>query len=145
MTKITSAHKVRRPYERQRSSVALNNDSRTHQSFKDECDLNHMMATYQRTGAIRQNAQQPRYEDLTNVTNYNDAMNQVLKAQEAFQELPAKMRKHFDNDPAKMLDAIDKGEFTLEAPLVESMSDALRSASDEPTGEETPKKGDDNT
>lgn len=101
---------IRTPYsgDRFRVSLACQTESRTHQSFKDECDINHILAGYERTGIITHaNPRQGRFEDVTNATSYHDAMNTLLSAQEAFAELPARVRKHFDNDPAEFLAAID--------------------------------------
>lgn len=45
-----------------------------------------------------------RYGDFSNIGTYQDAMEVVLKADNAFYELPSAVRKRFDNDPAKLLD-----------------------------------------
>lgn len=77
---------------------------RTKQAAKDECNINTIMAKYQRTGQlpdmIRKDA---RYGDFSAAVDYREALNRVLLAQEQFQGLPAKVRSRFQNDPAQFL------------------------------------------
>lgn len=81
--------------------------SRTQQQFKDEVDTNKIITRYQQTGQIRIDARKAMYGDFTNVTNFNDAMNQLAYAQQAFDQLPAAIRDRFNNDPAQMLRFLD--------------------------------------
>lgn len=96
--------------KRERHFTPVTGESRTHQSFKNECDLNHMMATYQRTGLIPQNKLPARYEDLSNATDYQTAKNLMIEADAAFQTIPASLRKKYDNNAAKFLAALESGE-----------------------------------
>lgn len=100
----------RQPYstDRFRVTVDFPSPTRTHQSFKDECDINNILAGYERTGMVTHiNANKGFYEDVTNATSYHDAINTLLEAREAFMDLPAKVRKHFDNDPALFLESFE--------------------------------------
>lgn len=73
--------------------------SLTRQEFADECDINVIMARYEKTGMLPVNASAPRYMDLTVVPgDLQTAMNYMSDAQEAFMQLPAKIRREFDND-----------------------------------------------
>jgi len=75
--------------------------------FKRECDINHIMAKYQKTGLISHVAQfNGDYQDLTDVPTYQDALNKVITANEAFNTLPSSVRKRFNNDPAAFLDFV---------------------------------------
>jgi len=79
-------------------------DSRTHQSFKDECDINNILNRYARTGVLPQMIKSnPRYGDFATVQSYQDACNVVLLAQEQFNALDANVRDRFNNDPSKFL------------------------------------------
>jgi len=81
--------------------------SRTKQSFKDECDINHIMAKYEKTRLIEHvNRFAGDYGDYLDVQDYHTSVNQVLAAQEAFNSLPARIRSRFGNDPAAFLDFI---------------------------------------
>lgn len=78
----------------------------TKQSHKAECDIYNILKNYQRTGIIThvQNAR-PTYEDLPSNVDFQSAMNTIIEAEAAFAALPAKVRDHFRNDPARFLAA----------------------------------------
>lgn len=79
--------------------------SRTHQSFKDECDINVVMRRYANNGQFpNTNPMQPTYGDFTNSTDYLQARLQVGEAMDEFMQLPSAVRAACDNDPAKFLD-----------------------------------------
>lgn len=78
----------------------------TKQSFRDECDINNIVAHYQVTGVTRHlNLAAAQYADVSELTDYADALMMVKRAEAMFMELPARARKVFDHDPAKFLDA----------------------------------------
>jgi phage internal scaffolding protein len=81
-------------------------ESMTHQSAKEECDINNIMKKWERTGIVdHQNRFQGQYADFTNVPeNYQESLNAVLEADEMFMTLPAKIRARFGNDPGAFLD-----------------------------------------
>ena len=80
--------------------------SMTKQSFKDECNINKIMAKFQKTGAIEHYAKHaPTYGDATPI-QLMDAQQIIINAQTMFDDLPATIRKKFDNDPAKFLEFV---------------------------------------
>lgn len=91
-----------------RSVETFNLDpTRTQQQFKDEVDVNNIMKKYIDTGVVTHlNQRSGRYADLTTAKDYFESMNVIAQAGEAFDQLPATMRKRFDNDPAKLLEFI---------------------------------------
>lgn len=97
---------VRHPYQRGPRVAGisfLNSKGRTQQSFKAECDINNILKKYQKTGAITHvNNHGDRYADLT-ATDYHAALNQQIKAQNMFNELPSSLRNKFNGDPAQFL------------------------------------------
>lgn len=90
-----------------RTKVVLNQDgeeSRTKQSFKDECDINQIMAQWQRTGHLAHQTQHPpQYGDFSNAEDYMTACNSVKAAEAAFDALPAEIRDRMGNSPAFLL------------------------------------------
>lgn len=68
------------------------------------CDINRIMDRYSKTGQlpdlIRSDA---RYGDFTSVPDFHEAMDIVIRAEEQFAALDARVRDRFENDPAKML------------------------------------------
>lgn len=107
----TIHHKVRRGYDPAIPSRITCGASRTLQSHKDECDINNIMRQWTKTGVITHgSSKQPVYGDVFDIPDYQSHLNQILAADEAFQALPAEVRKVFDNDPAKFVEGIDKPE-----------------------------------
>lgn len=90
--------------DRQRTPTVPTGKSRTHQSFKAECDINNLMRRYEKTGILDHvNHVQGRYGDFTVVPDYQTALNRVSQANEMFMMLPARIRAEFQNDPGKFL------------------------------------------
>lgn len=76
------------------------------QQFKDQCDVNQIMKKYLKTGTITHinNTRQGVYADLSQVPlDYQEALNTVIRAKDAFQEVPSHIRLRFQNDPGQML------------------------------------------
>lgn len=81
--------------------------SLTKQSFRDQCDINIILKNYENTGMISHtNKSQGTYGDFTGISDYQSSLNAVITAQNSFNELPAGLRKYFDNDPAKLIQFI---------------------------------------
>lgn len=75
----------------------------TKQSFKDQCDINRIMASYAKTGVIAHMRDPGTYENLPDSMDYHHAMNVVTKSREAFEALPANLRDRFVNEPQQLL------------------------------------------
>lgn len=81
--------------------------SLTKQEFADECDINTIMANFERTGEIyTSQTLVPRYGDFSIVPDYQTAQNLVIEAQASFDSLPSKLRERFHNDPAEFLEFV---------------------------------------
>lgn len=80
-------------------------DGLTRQEFKDECDINVLLAQYERTGVLPANDRlgQGQYLDLTDVPDLQKAFQIIGQAEAAFMTLPASVRKEFDNDAMKFV------------------------------------------
>lgn len=77
------------------------------QEFKEECDINVIMQRIAPEAIMESfRARQGSYGDFSEVATYLDAKNAVRASEEAFDSLPAKLRKMFDNDVSKYLDYI---------------------------------------
>lgn len=102
--------------ERQPVRLAFDpSTSRTKQSFKDECDVNNIMARFQRTGIVEFAQRfQARYGDVRGV-DFASAMNVIAEAREMFAAMPAKLRDRFGNDPARFLEFVQDPENRDEA------------------------------
>lgn len=103
----------RRPYETERFSCPQGFDpdeDLTRQEFAEECDVNTIMARYQKTGVMPQGDRQPSYDDYSDVTDYQSALNKIIEAEEAFFDLPSRIRERFKNDPAEYVSAIQQAQ-----------------------------------
>lgn len=75
------------------------------QSHLAECDVNTIMAKFQRDGlADHVVAVAGNYGDYTGAVDYHSALSQVREAQEMFMTLPSDLRTEFDNDPGAFLE-----------------------------------------
>lgn len=72
--------------------------------FADEADINNIMRRYEKTGTIPvPSGVEPRYLDCTDLPSYQDAMNLLNAASEAFMSLPSRVRAEFENDPGRFV------------------------------------------
>ncbi|AXH73710.1 MAG: internal scaffolding protein [Microviridae sp.] len=79
--------------------------SLTRQEFADECDINKLMAQYEKTGILPANMNNdvPRYLDVVDVPNLQEALTLLADSTTAFMALPATVRREFDNDAVKFV------------------------------------------
>lgn len=94
------------PNRRNRTRLqTFNSDpTRTKQSFKDECDINLMIARWRRSGEISHlGGARGHYGDFSDATDYQDAVNAVQDAQASFMELSSEIRSRMNNDPAQLM------------------------------------------
>lgn len=79
----------------------------TQQHSKDEVDINNIMARYIKTGVLDHVTKYEAQYIETSECDYHQSMNIIRKADEMFLELPAKVRKQFDNDPGEFLSFVE--------------------------------------
>lgn len=101
---------------RSRCSLEFSGQGRTHQSFKDECDINRIMARYMQTGVLPQNINplEARYLDVSEM-DFQSAQELISGARSLFEQMPSKLRSRFDNDPAKLLAFVSDSKNAREA------------------------------
>ncbi len=77
------------------------NDGRTKQSFKDECDIQKIMARADKAGTISHLEKfQGVYADFSDF-DFQLQTQQLTRGREIFDELPAELRQEFGQSPAK--------------------------------------------
>lgn len=146
--------------DRSERFVTINEEpSRTKQEFKKECDINHIISKYDSMGVLTHlNQAEATYADVTEVTDFSQAMQIIRQAEMDFMNFPAHVRAAFNNDVANFLDAAHdpekKDELAKLGLISQSELDAQRQAllnpqvapeaqppvqeGVEPKGEETP-------
>lgn len=90
--------------KRLRVAFTCEGKSMTQQNFAKECDINNIMAKYEKSGVIEHVRQYGGYYGtMPASTDLQANLEAVKLAQELFMSLPAGIRKDFDNDPLEYL------------------------------------------
>lgn len=112
------------------------------QSFKDDADINVILERFNITGELPSSSREPQYGDfLDSPVDYKQALDVVMSAQSSFNELPARLRSRFDNDPAKYVDFVmdDKNrDEAIELGLLDATKVALSAQADGAPGAQAP-------
>lgn len=85
------------------SGLSCQEPTRAQQHHKDECDINEILRRFGKTGVMPVNPSEALYPDFSNAVDYHTALNQIIASESEFDLLPSNIRKHFDNDPAKLV------------------------------------------
>lgn len=76
------------------------------QQFKEDCDINHIMARFEKTGVIAHAAKhQPDY-GIANSQTLHEAVNLVARAESMFMDLSPEIRNKFNGKPTELLDFV---------------------------------------
>lgn len=95
--------------------IDCSKDGVAKQSFRDECDINNIMSQYVATGLLEHvNERAALYDDFSGF-DFARSMNVVAKANEMFADLPAEVRKRFNNDPVAFVEFVQDDENRPEA------------------------------
>lgn len=98
-------HEIRGPYS-PRLRVGLEfegQESKTHQSFKDQCDINNIVRRHAQGDVLHHvNTRPGRFLDVTPM-DFREAMQTVVEVREAFDGLSAQERSEYANDPETYL------------------------------------------
>jgi len=85
-------------------------DGRTKQSFKDETDVNKLIEKHTRMGTLSHLEQWGgQYGDLSGF-DFQEAQNQMAKANSMFEALPSSVRNQFRNDPERFFNFVNDPE-----------------------------------
>lgn len=75
---------------------------RTKQEYKDETDVNKIMARFRTTGQLTHlRKADPQFIDCTKVPEFGAMYLKVRAAEDVFMALPARVRARFENDPGQ--------------------------------------------
>lgn len=118
--------------------------SLTHQSFKDEVDVNNILKRHFDARKPLPAVSLEHFADVSELTDYRDALENVRKVEGIFQTLPADTREFFRNDAAQFLDytfehGADKVNELVYGPPKPEVQDAISPAvSADPTDGQPP-------
>lgn len=98
----------RRRYEWEPCNVDKFDQSLTVQSDAEGTSIEEMIERYARTGNPDiLNQRVGTFADVSNVEDYLSCLNTINEANQAFMELPARVRDAFANDPANLIEAMN--------------------------------------
>lgn len=113
-------------------------ESLTQQEFKDDCDINLLMKKYRNYGVVPRELPPAIYADVSNVPSFHEAADFVAKTKEAFESLPALVRRRFRENPAELVDFVKNEANRDEAMLLGLIpKKPVESPATVPTGGET--------
>lgn len=101
---IRSAYNYDRDAESLASALECKDASLTRQEFAEECDINTIVRRFGLTGEVPVNVRMPMHGDFQELVTFQDAMNALISAQKAFEQMPANVRARFGNDPGVFVD-----------------------------------------
>lgn len=94
----------------EKPGIEFTQPSQTLQSFKDDADINCIIARYENTGVLVDPSvsvtRTPQYGDYSDLPTYQEARNVIVAANNAFNSLSSKIRERFGNDPAAFFDFV---------------------------------------
>lgn len=94
----------------EKPGVKFTEPSATLQSFRDDADINCIIARYENTGVLVDPSipvsRTPNFGDYSELPSYQDAQNVIIAAKNAFDALSSKIRERFNNDPAAYFDFV---------------------------------------
>lgn len=94
----------------EKPGITFDQPSQTLQSFKDDADINCIIARFENTGVLVDPtvpvSRTPQFGDYSEMPSYQEAQNVIVAANNAFNDLSAKIRERFGNDPAAYFDFV---------------------------------------
>lgn len=99
-----------------RVKIEFTDQSRTKQSFTKDSDIRTILQKYVKTGVLGDPLRKPMYGDFTTTADdFIASVNKVTEVRAWFDAQPAKIREHFQNDPLRCLEFVQKAENKAEA------------------------------
>lgn len=149
---------IRKPYDevpRIYGTIIDSREDKTQQKFENESNINTIMSKYNNNvdilnaslrmqGATRQ----PQYGDFTNIPDFMTANQMIIDANNAFMQLPAKLREKFANDPSKLISWLenpDNNDEAIKLGLKGDIADFIAANTDKNTEKLEPKKPEEET
>lgn len=90
--------------------------SMTQQQFKDEVDVNKIIAKFKKTGQISHLSNRTgTYGDFSEIPDYQQMLHTIMDANEKFAQLPSQLREKFSNDPQNLINYLQDPKNTEES------------------------------
>ena len=114
-------------YQRRADIKIKTGESMTLQDHRDECDINIIVKRGLQSGYMPSATtarRTPMFGDFTSGNDFQEAQDRIANIKSDFMLLPSEMREAFDNDPAKLVDALSdptQKDFLLEHGVLEEI------------------------
>lgn len=108
MPKAEQGVEIRTPYARgaRHPGISFEGEEKiTRDSFKDECDLNKIIARYLKGGGLPP-VPEGVFLDVRSVGGYREVRDRMVAAEAVFMQLSPEVREAFGNDPVTFLDTM---------------------------------------
>lgn len=79
----------------------------TQPEFASDCDINTIISRYESLQVPMPIADPSQFGDFTGLSDYHTICNRIASIDQHFEDLPATVRKRFDNDPGQLLAFLD--------------------------------------
>lgn len=86
------------------TGFASDEPTRTQQQFAEECDINTIVRNFGVTGELPNKFRIPLPAEFQDAVDYRDALEVLMKADDAFYQFPAEIRAKFQNDPHALVE-----------------------------------------
>ena len=84
---------------------SINDDpTMTKQALKDDADVNKIIKKYNRVDLMKQAYELEAIYGEIDSQDLQEAMNKVIAAEQAFEQVPSEIREQFGNDPGRWID-----------------------------------------
>lgn len=82
--------------------------SKTNREKAEEVNINNIFKSFIINGVVpnKQRGEPINGADFSNMPSYRESLNAVIDAQQKFNDLPSKVRKHFNNDPNEFVEFV---------------------------------------
>jgi len=101
--------------ERKRVQKFFSTKTKVQQNMKEGADINNIVAKFRNGVSPILDHREPKYLDLSNLGSFHEMQNHVKKAEQTFMSYPSKIRKRFDNKPAKLIEFLSDEKNRTEA------------------------------
>jgi len=101
--KIVTEYKNKKGIILRKVETYIEEESKTSQADAKEADINFIMSKYIKTGIPPEFRQNGVYADISDIPDLPSMLDQIAKAQNAFDSLDAKTREFFGNSPVNMV------------------------------------------
>ena len=118
MPTTKTASRLNSRYERRSVKTVPKGESLTRQSEAKAADINYIVGKAVKTGFLPV-VSRDHIPQVPTASSFHEAMNLITETKQKFEALPSDVRQTFDNDPGKLLDAINSEDEAVQQNLID--------------------------